>query len=464
MSQKSLITIIKFNLLVSDIIGFWALGNVSYYWFTGGLAPQLLFQFNFLLLVLLNVFVYHIFNNYTPVDRDLGLILPFRFIISFLIAFGISALFVFISPYRYQGGFWSWKVFYTTLGLFFFWGFLVRIFYFFYVKSHMEKIKSRWLFIMGGDAARQVLSEIQNMKLDWDVHILLDPQTKLDASLKKILGNRMVGKWDDLEKFIHEDWNGIVMGFNPFLPEKLVQGLMKARIHGYRVMDLSDFYEHVWEKVPVLHLKDGWFVFSQGFSILHNRIGLEIKLLIDFFLSFILFFTLLPVMFITAIIIKLESTGPIIYKQERTGRNGKEFTLYKFRSMRMDAEKSGAAWARKNDNRVTKVGRFIRLTRIDELPQLWNVLRGDMSFIGPRPERPVFNDLLEKKIPYYDLRHLVKPGITGWAQVLYPYGASEEDARKKLEYDLYYIKNYSVLLDFRIIFKTIRVILFVRGR
>jgi len=167
-------------------------------------------------------------------------------------------------------------------------------------------------------------------------------------------------------------------------------------------------------------------------------------------------------MLIAAIAIKLDTRGPVFYSQTRTGLSGVTFRLYKFRTMVKDAEKSGPRWTKKDDPRITRVGRFLRSTRIDELPQLWNVLLGEMSFIGPRPERPDFNAELEAAIPYYDLRHLVKPGITGWAQVLYPYGASVEDAREKLQYDLYYIKNYSVMLDLVILIRTLRAV--GRGR
>jgi exopolysaccharide biosynthesis polyprenyl glycosylphosphotransferase len=191
---------------------------------------------------------------------------------------------------------------------------------------------------------------------------------------------------------------------------------------------------------------------------------LRAKRVIDLFLSLALMVALSPLMLVTAIGIKLESKGPIFYGQKRTGLNGATFRLYKFRTMVQDAEKSGAQWAEENDKRITRVGRFLRATRLDELPQLWNVLLGEMSFIGPRPERPDFNSELEAAIPYYDLRHLVKPGITGWAQVLYPYGASVKDAREKLQYDLYYIKNYSVMLDVLILIRTLRVVLVGRGR
>jgi lipopolysaccharide/colanic/teichoic acid biosynthesis glycosyltransferase len=169
-------------------------------------------------------------------------------------------------------------------------------------------------------------------------------------------------------------------------------------------------------------------------------------------------------MLITAVLIRLESSGGAIYKQVRTGKDGKDFTIFKFRSMRSDAEKNGAQWASQNDSRVTRIGNFIRKTRIDELPQLFNILRGTMSFIGPRPERPEFNRSLEKELSFYNLRHIVQPGLTGWAQVLYPYGASLEDAKEKLQYDLFYIKNYSLWMDISIVLKTITVVVFGRGR
>ena len=170
-----------------------------------------------------------------------------------------------------------------------------------------------------------------------------------------------------------------------------------------------------------------------------------------------------PVLLVTAILIKIDSPGPILFSQERVGKDGQTFNILKFRSMRTDAEKDGAKWAKENDDRVTKVGKIIRKLRIDEIPQMWNVLRGDMNFVGPRPERPVFVEELSRKIRYYNQRHTVRPGITGWAQINYPYGASEEDAKKKLEYDLYYIKHMTVLLDVYIMLKTVKTIIFKMG-
>jgi lipopolysaccharide/colanic/teichoic acid biosynthesis glycosyltransferase len=165
----------------------------------------------------------------------------------------------------------------------------------------------------------------------------------------------------------------------------------------------------------------------------------------------------------TAILIKLDSKRPVFYRQERVGVHGQPFTLLKFRSMRMDAEDAGPVWASKHDDRATRLGRIIRKMRVDEIPQFWNILRGEMSFVGPRPERPHFVAQLAREIPYYEQRHLIPPGLTGWAQIKYPYGASIEDARQKLQYDLYYVKNQSLILDAIVLFETIKIILFGRG-
>jgi len=184
---------------------------------------------------------------------------------------------------------------------------------------------------------------------------------------------------------------------------------------------------------------------------------------LDIFLSLSGLILSLPLSLLTALLIKKESPGPIFYLQERVGERGQIFKIIKFRSMRQDAEKDGAVWAMKNDTRITRTGGFIRKVRIDEIPQMWDVLKGEMSFVGPRPERPIFVAKLTEAIPYYSLRHSAKPGISGWAQVCYPYGASEEDALRKLEYDLYYIKNQSIFIDMLVIFRTIKTVLFQKG-
>lgn len=240
--------------------------------------------------------------------------------------------------------------------------------------------------------------------------------------------------------------------------------LLKTRLeYGIQVEASSSFIERLTQRVPVEEIRDSWLLMEYGFSLNSQRMMRRIKRVIDWGVSLGMLLVISPLLLITALAVRVESPGPVIYRQKRVGLMGKEFTLYKFRSMGTDAEKNGAQWAQENDPRVTRIGRIIRKLRIDELPQLVNVLKGDMSLVGPRPERMEFVSQLEKKIPYYYLRHTVKPGITGWAQVSYPYGASEEDARIKLEYDLYYVKKMSLMFDLMIFLKTVGVVLFPSG-
>ena len=238
--------------------------------------------------------------------------------------------------------------------------------------------------------------------------------------------------------------------------------LLDCRIGGVPIMDLAGFYERAKAEVPVDSLKTSWLVYGDGF--VQGRLRQASKRVFDVVSSSVLLVLASPVMVLTALAIRLDSVGPILYRQERVGLAGKGFSCIKFRSMRTDAEKDGVArWATKNDSRITRVGAFIRKTRIDELPQLFSVLHGEMSMVGPRPERPSFVAQLREQIPFYDLRHTVKPGLTGWAQVRYAYGASLEDARKKHQFDLYYVKNNSVLLDLQVLIETVSVVLFREG-
>jgi len=211
-------------------------------------------------------------------------------------------------------------------------------------------------------------------------------------------------------------------------------------------------------------LQSSYFLHQKAFTILSTKRTQIAKRVIDIISAIFLLIITLPIILITAILIKIESKGPVVYKQKRTGQYNEEFKVIKFRSMYSDAEASGAQWAKKNDNRITKIGRFIRKTRIDELPQFINVLRGEMSMVGPRPEREVFISDLEKVIKYYRFRHAVKPGITGLAQISYPYGASVEDAIWKHKYDIHYIKHHSTFVDLKIMIKTIKVVIFGMGR
>jgi sugar transferase (PEP-CTERM system associated) len=241
-----------------------------------------------------------------------------------------------------------------------------------------------------------------------------------------------------------------------------VWDLLECKLSGIEVIDYLSFFEREFGKIDVSHVGPGTLAFCGGFQFSRRR--RVFKRLADFTVSLAFLALVLPVTVLVAVAIKLESRGPIFYRQERVGLNGHIFKVWKFRSMRIDAEKDGVPrWASAKDDRVTRVGRFIRQLRIDEIPQILNVLKGDMSFIGPRPERPFFVEKLRQEMPYYDLRHRVKPGITGWAQVSYRYGESVEDARQKLSFDLYYVKNNDFFLDLTILVQTVRVIVFAHG-
>ncbi|MDZ7654316.1 MAG: TIGR03013 family XrtA/PEP-CTERM system glycosyltransferase [Sulfurimicrobium sp.] len=241
-----------------------------------------------------------------------------------------------------------------------------------------------------------------------------------------------------------------------------IQELLECKLNGVKVSDAATFFERELCQIRVDSLQPSWLVFGGGFDQGLLRSG--IKRSFDLLASLILLIATLPIMIITALLIFIEDRGPILYRQERVGKDGQNFMVMKFRSMRNNAEKAGKPqWAAENDPRTTKVGRIIRKLRIDELPQILNVLKGEMSFVGPRPERPYFVKQLCEEIPYYNVRHSIKPGITGWAQVRYQYGASVEDALQKLQYDLYYVKNNSLFLDIIILIDTVQVVLFGKG-
>jgi sugar transferase (PEP-CTERM system associated) len=245
--------------------------------------------------------------------------------------------------------------------------------------------------------------------------------------------------------------------------EKLAAVLLDCRLRGLQVNDALEFYEELSGKIWVEALNPQWFVYTNGFDC--SQAGACLKRCFDLLLALLLTLSAAPLLAVIAIAIKLDSAGPVFFRQVRVGLHGKTFVIYKFRSMRQDAEReSGPAWAAERDERVTRIGRFLRNFRLDELPQAFNVLRGDMSMVGPRPERPCFVSVLEKEIPYYSLRHYMKPGITGWAQIKCRYGSSIADSYEKLQYDFYYAKNRSLGCDTAILLKTIRVVLLGRGR
>jgi len=268
---------------------------------------------------------------------------------------------------------------------------------------------------------------------------------------------------DQLDTYAQERQAELILIATDGLGDLPIEALIACKLNGVEIKDRLSFFEQVRGYVDLSSVQAEWIIFSDGFKG-GSAIERISKRILDVFISVVLLFAAAPVMALAAVAVRLTSFGPIFYRQERIGMFGKPFSLLKFRSMKNNAEKVGEPkWAEVDDPRLTLAGGFLRKTRIDELPQIVNVLRGQMSFVGPRPERPYFVSQFEDKIPFYRERHCLKPGITGWAQIQYPYGASFEDSKRKLEYDLYYIKNYSIFLDILIILQTVRVILFPIG-
>lgn len=279
---------------------------------------------------------------------------------------------------------------------------------------------------------------------------------------KSLVNPRIVGAVTDVEEIVaREKVDRVVLSLKERRGGTPVQQLLSLKLAGVRVEDVHSCRERLSGEITLEHLTPSWLILSDGFE--KSRVLLAAKRVIDLLVSsFILLFGL-PLLPLAALAIYLETGRPIFFRQSRVGYKGAEFELLKFRSMVQDAEKDGPRWASRDDSRVTKVGRFLRTTRLDEIPQLFNVLRGEMSLVGPRPERRVFCSMLETKIPYFNLRHSIRPGLTGWAQVKFRYSANLDDAREKLTLDLFYVKNLSLMVDFVILFETAKVVLLGRG-
>ena len=277
----------------------------------------------------------------------------------------------------------------------------------------------------------------------------------------------LIGNYDEMEKIIKEnkvDLLVIVKDMQSPSFKKYLKRLFELKVNGLKVLSYEIFNEEIQKKIDASKIDEEWLLQSNGFDILNDGMQKNMKRGADLVIASTLMILLSPVALIAAILIKLESKGPIIFKQVRIGENMVPFKVYKFRSMKIHDPQKYSKYAQDNDNRVTKIGNFMRKTRIDELPQLFCILKGTMSFVGPRPEWDILSKEYEKQIPYYNLRHMIKPGLTGWAQVMYPYGENIEDTKRKLEYDLYYLKHQDLILDVLIILKTVKVILFGKGK
>lgn len=336
-----------------------------------------------------------------------------------------------------------------------------RLLYSFVMRRKLFAEKA--IILGSGELARDILHEAAARKdLSYEIDSVIAPEQDYDTR-NQFKGISVHYGFDNICDFVEsKNANNVIVALDEKRGLLPYDELLKCKVRGINVIDGEGFYERISGKLLVERINPSWLIFSDGF--VKSKTTRFIKRVVGFTIAFFSLIILLPFIALVALAIKLDSRGPIFFSQERVGENRKAFNLLKFRSMKADAEESsGPVWASEDDPRITKVGKIIRKLRIDELPQMWNVLKGEMSFVGPRPEREFFVQGLEKKIPFYCERFTVKPGITGYAQVLYPYGASEKDALEKLKYDLYYIKNMSLILDLMVIFKTIKIVLLGRG-
>jgi sugar transferase (PEP-CTERM system associated) len=332
------------------------------------------------------------------------------------------------------------------------------------VFNHFTRLRSfgERVLIVGTDITAQTIARQIGAQQDFGYNVvgfIDDDPTRVMQSIGEW---RVLGTPDDIERVVaRHSVDRLVVGMSDRRGRLPVRALLRTKLRGIRVEDVNTAYERLTGKLLVEDLRPSWLIFSDDYCA--SRWTRQSKRAFDVALALVGLVVAAPFVALTAIAVWLDSGSPVLYRQDRVGENGRIFTLNKFRSMRKDAEQGTPVWASAEDDRVTRVGRFIRQTRLDELPQLWNVIRGDMSFVGPRPERPFFVNQLAEQITFYEQRHAVKPGLTGWAQVKYRYGASFEDSLEKLRYDLYYVKHLSIPFDLTILFDTVKVVLFAKG-
>jgi sugar transferase (PEP-CTERM system associated) len=416
----------------------------------GGMTAAGLRMAVFVLVMILSSSLLEIYNLDKKLDK---LELSARVVLALVLSFVIFTSSYYLVPSLMSGrGVLALSLFF--FGLFQYgWHTMFRI----WVRS--PGFAKRVLVLGTGPLAGQMGNIIASTKLNY----VLAGYYNCSSEPVTVPNDSVVGERHDLlETARKEKAHKIVVSLSERRGVFPLESVLSCKLSGIKVMDAPAFYEKITGKLLLEHITPGWFIFSHGFNI--TSLYRLIKRIMDVLIASALLIFFLPFLPIIAILIKLDSPGPVLFRQNRVGEGDRLFTLYKFRTMRSDAEKTtGAVWAQKDDPRVTRLGRILRKTRLDEIPQLFNVFRGDMSLVGPRPERPEFTTELKGIIPYYSERHYVKPGLTGWAQVRYPYGASVADALEKLRYDMYYIKNWSLVFDLMIVFETIKVVLLGRG-
>ena len=430
----------KLFLLLSDVLGLLLIFNLvhllrigSTIRFTSGPI------WSIVLIVVVTLYIMDVYRTETPITRAR---LPLQTFLAVPVAAILTALFVYALGVESFLSIFGRGVMPIAFSLFSLWAASFRWLLTFIHERYGDKLC--WYLLMEQPLAAQLQDDLDDKRAGVSRYVDI---TDLPAALPSFPVDL------DIKK------NGIIVSDMSLLDDALVRRISDFRFRGMRVLSYSAFYERYWSRIPVRQLSKTWFLQASGFDRIYDHVGLRFQRVVDVLVSLIGMLVFSPVLLLVAILIRLMSPGAAIYKQQRVGLNGALFTLYKFRSMRVDAERDGPVWASKDDPRVTRFGKFLRTSRLDELPQLLNIFKGQMSFIGPRPERPEFVAELRDSIPHYDLRHLVAPGLTGWAQVMYSYTSSVDEAARKLEYDLYYIKNHSIQLDFAILIKTVILVL-----
>ncbi len=446
-------------LLIHDVIALGASIMVAYR-IRLEYAPPTIVEWHVLGVVMSVITVLYLSNSYHVVRGDSSARLALRAFIAVGLAGVVIAAVAYIAePARSVTFFWQGNL---SLSLFIFaaWSSLVR--YLLSMAYQRWSTTRCWLVIVDHEHSAElerIRAASDGIRIETiDLEDLAKPATRLNQVKGKIVIQTGERIW------YQDEAEGLVVDSTGRLHAELIRDLIMARLAGVHVLNYAEFFEEHFSLIPILDAQGLWPIFSEGFALQPGRVNWRIKRALDFTFATLVFIAVSPIVVLLMVLVWITSPGPALFVQERIGLAGKKFKLFKLRTMIVHAPDAGQRWTAKQDERITPIGRVLRRYRLDEFPQLINVIRGEMSLVGPRPEQPDIVSELEAEIPFYDVRHIVKPGISGWAQVNYPYGSSVSDARRKLEYDLYYMKHYSIFLDLYVVVRTLRVVVSSGGR
>ncbi len=446
-------------LLIHDVIALGASIMVAYR-IRLEYAPPTIVEWHVLGVVISIITVLYLSNSYHVVRGDSSVRLALRAFIAVGLAGVVIAAVAYIAePARSVTFFWQGNL---SLSLFIFaaWSSLVR--YLLSMAYQRWSTTRCWLVIVDHEHSAElerIRAASDGIRIETiDLEDLAKPATRLNQVEGKIVIQTGERIWYQNEA------EGLVVDSTGRLHAELIRDLIMARLAGVHVLNYAEFFEEHFSLIPLLDSQGLWPIFSEGFALQPGRVNWRIKRALDFTFATLVFIAVSPIVVLLMVLVWITSPGPALFVQERIGLAGKKFKLFKLRTMIVHAPDTDQRWTAKQDERITPIGRVLRRYRLDEFPQLINVIRGEMSLVGPRPEQPDIVSELEAEIPFYDVRHIVKPGISGWAQVNYPYGSSINDARRKLEYDLYYMKHYSFFLDLYVVVRTLHVVVSSGGR